>query len=252
MINYVHHSGRFDKSPADLIKGFDQDRVKKNADIIAFTELTGEPRATALGARTKEVGWGFFRARGAGKEDCGLAWDAKKYTLIEGYGKVLTGIDTFRPDGHERAPFGAMFAVLKELATGDLFIFCVAHTPSHVEEGTGWQENNRALQHRVGCRRINKDLRTLRRNYREVASVISMDLNLNIKKRWVKAYLATTFPKFRLMIDNNPEGTHGDRTIDAVLVTRRLGKRGRVDAYRVPDSDHKAIIVRLVRRALNK
>ena len=132
-------------------------------------------------------------------------------------------------------------------------MFGTAHTPSHVSHGGRWYDNNRARQHRAGCKEINRELKRLKKKYKIKFVILSMDVNLNIVARWVKTYLRLTFPWLRILIDNNPEGTHGKhRVIDVILVSRRLRKRGRVDAYKAPDSDHKTIIARIIKRIKKK
>lgn len=251
-INYVHHSGRFDKTPAQLTKAFLSDVKSKRADIVAYTEVSKDSRADALEDAASEIGWGFSRGLGTGHDECALTWDTDKFSYVDSYTEILTNIDTFTPDGRKRAPFAALFVVLKEKATKDKYVISVAHTPSHVQEGNGWHESNRARQHQVGCRKIHRRAKALKKRHNAVAGIISMDVNLAITAKFVKAYLRATFPTYTLLVDKNPDFTHGKRTIDCVLVTGRLGKRGRVKAYQVVDSDHKAIIVRLVRKALKK
>lgn len=242
--NYVHHSGRFDRSARSLVRGFRND-LDHGADIISFTEVDNESRAHALRRAAKVAGWGFYRP-GERTDECAVVWDASKFELVEAFGRVLSSIKTWSTKGGLRTPFSGTFVVLREIATGDLIVIAVCHTPSHVQQGGHWYSNNRSRQYRDGMKTMRRIIKHLNRQYKPKGGIVfSMDSNLDIKRLWVRAYLNATFPFLRVLVDAHEKPTHDRRVIDLILVSRMVFRRGRVKVYTNRDSDHKTVLVRL-------
>lgn len=249
MFTYIHHSGRFDRTPESLAAALTKHVIDDDADVIGFTETASESRGNALLAAAPPLGWTGYRAPGMGAQaldECTLLWDASKFTLVEANSKVVSDIKTYSTKGRPRPPFSALFVVLRETWTDEEILFVVAHTPSHVQDGAKWFENNRAKQHREGLKEINATARQLGRKHGVSARrVISMDLNLDVAQPWVRAYLATTFIGPRLYTDSTYSDTLGKRTIDIVLVGTAFKDRGKIKTEKMEDSDHKSIILRI-------
>lgn len=242
--NYVHHSGRFDRSARSLVRGFRND-LDHGADVISFTEVDNESRAHALRRAARVAGWGFYRP-GERTDECAVVWNAAKFELVEGFGRVLSSVKTYSTKGKLRSPFSATFVVLREIATGDFIVIAVTHTPSHVQHGGHWYNNNRSRQYRDGMKTARRIIRHLKRQYKPKGGIVfSLDANLDIKRHWVKAYFKATFPYLRVLVDARESSTHDNRTIDLVLVSVRVFRRGRIKVYTNRDSDHKTVLVRL-------
>lgn len=244
---YAHHSGRYDRSPESLANSFNI--LAKSMDVIGFTEVSNPIRAMALRKECAKVGWGFFRVEGKGYSECAVAYDKAVWTIVDGSANVLTEKTFFSGKGKLRAPFTAVFILLQHIKTGKTYMFSVAHTPSHVGTKRGWRKTSaRIIAHRNGLVGWRRQVRAHTKYWRPTGSrVISADWNLDLAQKWVRRYLRASFPMFHIVLDHVYLNTHDTRTIDGVLVGRRLKKAGTIKVIKMKDSDHKSVLVHLRR-----
>lgn len=246
---YVHHSGRFDRTPQALVAGFENDRVNHKAEIIAFTEVDAENRFNALKNHATEIGWEFYRP-GETQDDVAFVWNPRTFEFIKGYGKILSSIKTYSTTGHLLKPFAGTFVVLRRRADDKRYLFASCHTPSHVDAGHWRTKNgkktNRVRQYIEGMRNLNKEVNRALKAYRiNGGRVISADFNINLKALWARTFLKATFPAFRLNKDKDNQNTLGHRRIDGLLMGKRVRQAGDTHVWVAVDSDHHTIGVAL-------
>src|SRR6478736_8960663 len=129
---YVHHSGRYDRTPAKLVEGFHND-VARGADIIAFTEIDAEPRYDALRTAARTAGWGIYRPNET-MDDAAIAYKRSLFSQKNGWGKILTQKKAYSTSGHLLKPFAGTFLVLYVLRrVSHTLVGGVGKTPSHVD-----------------------------------------------------------------------------------------------------------------------
>lgn len=251
-LGYVHHSGRFDRSPSALAAVLVSLAKRPGVDAIGCTEMSSAGRAHAAIQALREIGWDLARHGDHGEE--ALAYDASRYRVLKVVERVVSHVRFYTHDGKPRAYFTALFVLLEDLATGETILVSVGHTPSHAGTRRGFYDNLRARAHRDGLPGWNRELRKLKREWKPTGGVVvSMDLNLDVAQRWVRAYLTASFPGLQLVSDGRYVDTHDTRTIDVVLVDRRLTPRRwwrglKLRVVQTADSDHRTILTRLARR----
>lgn len=254
-LGYVHHSGRYDRTPEQLAGSLLAQARIPGVGAIGVTEVAA--RGRARGARLALQGFGWNLAHVPGGE-CALAYDTWRYGRVRVTERTVSTVKTWSKTGRLRAPFTVLFVQLVDLETRETILVSVGHTPSHVDAGKGWRKNNRSRQHRDGLRGWRQQQTQLRHEWHPTGGhIVSMDLNLDVRHAWVRVYLRRCFPGMRLVTDAKPVGTHGHRAIDVVLVSRQWSPRAwfkgkRVRVVRAVDSDHRSIVVRLARKAVGK
>lgn len=248
-IGYAHHSGRFDRSPDDLAAALVELAQTPGVHIIACTEMANPARARAAKRALNAIGWALARVGEHGEE--ALAFDLAWFVAERVVEPQLSEVKTYSTTGRERAPFTALFVLLRDITTDLTYLCSVGHTPSHVGTIRGWFHNGRARQYRDGMPNWNGWLRHYTRLWKPTGGrVLSLDTNLDVAQRWVRLFLRACFPGLRLVHDQEYVDTHDTRTIDAILVGRRLTPRRwwrgqRIRVVRAGDSDHRTIRARL-------
>ena len=254
VLGYVHHSGRFDQSPHALGQALVGLAERPGVDAIGCTEMTSAARAHAATVALQAAGWDLARHGKHGEE--ALAYDGRLYRVVHVVERIVSHVRFYSTAGKPRAYFTALFVLLEDLETVETTLVSVGHTPSHAGTRRGFYRNLRAKAHRNGLPGWNRELRKLKREWKPGSVIVSMDLNLDVAQKWVRAYLATCYPSLQLVHDGRYVDTHDTRTIDVVLTDRkpvrwvrhaRRKVRGFIRTVRVRDSDHRSIITRLGR-----
>ena len=249
-LGYVHHSGRYNRTGADLGAALVAQASLPGVSVIGVTETARKARDHGARDALAAIGWAYAHPEYA---ECGVAYDARRFTRVHARVVQVSNVRTWSHDGKLRAPFTVLFVLLREDATGLTYLVTVGHTPSHVATRRGWYRNHRARQHRDGLKGWRHALTYFRRHWRPTGGVVlSVDLNLDLRQRWVRTYLRASFPGLTLVQDSGYVHTHDTRCIDAVLVDRRLRPRRwfrgrRIRVVSAKDSDHRSIITRLAR-----
>lgn len=253
---YAHHSGRFDVNPGLMVSTVLNIAAMSKVAIIAFTEIDQVPANEAISKALHRIAWDLIHV--GLHSDIGIGFDTKVFKLIY---KEIKRVGRTAPDPRTpylRLDYFALFALLKHIDSGEMYVVSVSHLPSNVEGRGGWLPSARARSHRQATRAWHHELIRLQYLWKPTGGqVISMDLNLNVARAWVRTYLLRAFPTFRLVADQPYQGTHGSRAIDTILVSRRLNPlkwiRGdRLKVLAVKDSDHRTVIVHLQRTAFGK
>ena len=250
-LGYIHHSARYDRAPEQLASSLVDQAGLEGVNAIGLTEIANEHRVRVARAALAKLGWSLAHPRHA---ECGLAYDASVFELVHVREVQVSWVRTWSKKGKLRPPFKVLFVLLREQASGLTYLITVGHTPSHVATRGHWYKNNRARQHRDGLKHWHKQMVRFGREWKPTGGrVLSMDLNMDLRSRWVRLYLCRNFPSLRIVQDRRYAPTHGSRPIDVVMFSRRLnplrwfrGKRVRV--VKAKDSDHRSVIVRLARR----
>jgi len=240
---YAQHSGRFDRSAALLVSAAQEIIKIPLVAIISFTEIDRAIRNTALRKGLDARGWKLVHLEKF--DELGIAYDPEVFDLVYKVEKKLIDI----PGGpHQRGEMRALFVLLKYKDTGRTYIASVAHTPAHLSDPA------RRRAHEQGMRAWNRELRRLTMLWKPTGGrIVSMDLNMDAERKIVRVYLARMFPTLRLIVDADWENTHDKRTIDVILIGRRLNPlkwfRGdRLMVLGTKDSDHKTVIAQLRRK----
>lgn len=241
----AHASGRYDRSPEALVEQFFQ-LASDGAVRIAFTEISGHDRRLALHRACEHAGWVLVYHGG----DTGIAYDLSYFEVLESAGEIVAELPYKGPHGNPRAPFTAVLTLVRSHETGLTYLDTAGHTPAHVATAAGWRGRTvKVLAHWRGCRAWWAVVKAKSKVWRPTGGrMLSADFNIDLRRRFARAYLAATFPGLRLVKDGRWADTHDHRTIDALLVGRSLRLRGRIRAIRSKASDHLAVLVTLVRR----
>lgn len=254
-LGYIHHSARFDRAPEQLAQSLVEQAGHDGVNVIGLTEVASVRRVKAARAALDEIGWALAHPPHA---ECGVAFDRDVFELVHVREVQVSKIKTWSKTGKLRKPFKVVFVLLREKATGLTYLITVGHTPSHVATRQHWYQNNRARQHRDGLKGWHKQMIRFGRDWKPTGGrVLSMDLNMDLRSRWVRLYVGRHFPSLRIVQDQRYAPTHGSRPIDVVMFSRRLNplrwfKGKRVRVVKAKDSDHRSVIVRLARRLRRK
>lgn len=245
----AHHSGRFDRTPESLVEAFFT-IAAKGAVRIGFTEISSSDRRHALAQACERAGWILIYLGG----DCGIAYDLSAFEVLEQEATVVAELPYKGPHGRPRAPFTVTTCLVRSHTTGLTYMDSVGHTPAHVATRKGWRERTvKVLAHWSGCRTWWADYKAKTKLWRPTGGrLLSADFNIDLVRAFARAYLRATFSGLRLVADAHWESTHDHRTIDGLLVGRRLRRRGRLRVFRTKDSDHLTVLARLVRRLTRK
>lgn len=255
-LGYVHHSGRYDHTGAELGAALVAQAQLPGVSVIGVTETANKHRAGAAFLALSGIGWAYAHQHNA---ECAVAYDRADWTLLDLTMVQVTEVRTWSKTGHLRAPFTVPMVTLRSKTDHLTYTFTVGHTPSAVQAGKRWRQNGRARQHRDGLRGWRQALRRYHKAHPAPGgTVVSMDANLDVRLAVWRRYLRRSFPGYTLVTDPHMVGTHaGGRVIDVTLVSRQLRPRRwfkgrRIRVMRAPDSDHKSTLVRLARRLVRR
>jgi hypothetical protein len=248
---YAHHSGRYDRRPPSLATAALNLAKEPKVYVIAFTEVSTPARHKALASALDKIGWGLVYQPKQNK-DTAIGFDRAVFKQVYAVTKLLSDVPT-PGHGNLRTSWSALSLLLEYRFSGHTYIFSAAHTPSHVATNAGWRPLSRAKAHREGMKNWNNELRRLTLLWKPTGGrAASMDLNMDVAQRWVRAYLLQMMPTMNLVKDSHYEDTHDRRTIDVILIGRRLNpikwfKGHYLKVIKTSDSDHKAVIAQLRR-----
>lgn len=240
---YAHHSGRYDQSPESLATATLNITKLPRVSIIAFTEVSSPERYKALDTTLTKVGWGLIYQPDHNK-DTAIGFDKAEFNKQYAITKKLDNVPS---PGIRRNSWSSLTALLEHRESQRTYIVSVAHTPSHTISKV------RMNAHREGMKSWNQELRRLTLLWTPSGGrIVSMDLNMDVALKRVRLYLARMMPTMHLIKDSGFVNTHDVRTIDVILIGRRLNPvkwfRGRyVRVIPTRDSDHRTIIVHLRR-----
>lgn len=231
-IHIIHSSSRYDRSVSSLEKA--TARYASLADIIFYTEVSGNDRARAL------ITPGFTRLVGneGGFDDCGIIFKRSRFELLH--------TESFHMGGGRYAQIG----VLKDKLNGKRLVVSSAHLPAHLEaDMVAGRRTPRVILWTRNAITLRMKVNRLKRRFKCHAAIISADWNLDFKLQRVRAIFHTMFPAWtNTWVRKFPiAGTHGQRIIDWIVFKGQLKiyKRARL---MVDDdsSDHRPLIVALV------
>lgn len=201
--NHTHGSGRFTVGAGLLGTWLDRQRV--SSDLITYTEVDKNKRASEL----KAPGWEVVYGDKGPRDDCGIAWRSAVFTKVWA-GTITLDAPSYRNKrGWMTDQAEAAYAVL-ELNTGKRVVVGVAHMPTSVG-GT--------RIYSFAARSLRKNAQELSKKHRGDAIMLVADWNRNLRLAATRTYLRRYAPKYRVTWNSSlpKRGTFGHEIIDFTL-----------------------------------
>lgn len=239
-----HHSSKWNRSRASLVAGL-KASLDDGSSIVTVTEIDLDRRGAHLDDALP--GTQVCRGKAGDTGEVAIIVNTGVWQVVE-YGVHVVGADT-----GPGVRVIAVVAALMHRATGHRLIVATSHLPSAVEGAyrvrdlggrlTATPLGRRAVEHQRAVRRTREHVREAYARYHADAWVFTSDWNLNVRRRWVRAWVRAVWPGCQLPAHLPAEGSHGDRLIDwpigrgwfPTLSLRVLDK--------TPASDHRPIRV---------
>lgn len=243
-ICHLHASGRFDIRENLLASDLGKWIELVDPSVITLTEAGDGGRGKAL----TRPGWHRVQGRpGIGSDECALGFRDDTWRLVAMASVPVSPMTYARLNGKQSPRFFALLVVLEHLASGELVLFSVLHTPSHVETPNGWRAGDRQTVYRSVLRGWRKQARAFASKHGAKSRVLTADLNLNVRKGWVRSFFTSQFPHATMTWDKirTGGGTLGGRLIDSSILSRRVKALGARVMPKGPSSDHRAFVERL-------
>lgn len=214
-VRHVHFSGRYDATPAELTEACE--RLIPDCDVLTLTEVGAGKHQRALADVARAHGWPFFSPSSKpGMDECAVLWNPAVLTPSETRTLRLSPLvlRTAR-----KAPLYALAVLLAPHGDGAPFWLTTAHKPAHVEGATRLRRVWAGVVYRSALHGWKRKAGRLRRRSGVHRVVFAADWNLNLKRRWVRAYLHAAWPNLQVGYRRgyNGVGSHGFRAIDGVL-----------------------------------
>lgn len=243
---YLHSSGRFDRTPAqvrnDLKAWLDDGAVS----LMTFTEFKKNRRLAVL---AEDPDWSYYNgAEKPGADDCVVMWRVDRWRLLKRESAVVSTKKSYTHDGRLIPPQRITSVLLEHIPTGLTLLVSVSHLSSHVEVAGGLRDSLRTAVWKDATRNWQRHLVELRRSWKPTARLVVADWNVNLRAPWFRAFLGRLFPAMR-PVWKRPfpkRGTLGRRIIDIPLISRRLAVTAGPRLLRQhTSSDHTAFRVEL-------
>jgi hypothetical protein len=233
---HTHASGRFTATPGQVEAAIDD--YMANSDLVTVTEVDANIRARCL----NEKGWHAVFGDKGPRDDCGLAVRDTAFALVKGGTETLSPLRYMTEAGHLSDTTDGAYAVLRHRNAKTVGVVVVVHMPHGMQEEL---RKNRitsdvAKAYRDILRGARRLANRLARQFSATWTMIVGDMNLNIKKSWVQAYLKQNFPNYQVNFTKPypPRGTFMASIIDLALL-RGIKVRGRpVILFRKAGFDH--------------
>lgn len=210
MIVAEHSSGLHSVEPKALRAAL-AEQVANEPDFLSLTEMMNNDRSAVL---DDFAPYAAAQVGGTdGRDECALMVKRTRYKIVSTRAVKLSDLPIPRRGG--KLDF-ALVVLVEDVETGERHTRIVVHRPSGVDGETGLEDNEQARVYRDGTQGLTRLLTTIGDRV-----VITGDWNLDLRKKWVRGYLALHFPNFVptwRSRDMPEQGTLGDRVIDFSLV----------------------------------
>jgi hypothetical protein len=249
-IDHLHTSGRFDRSPQSVRDDLALWLRDGAVNLITATEFAGRSRIAVL----RELpGWEVYNGtERPGADDCAVVWRKDRWILVHSASKVVSTRKSYRTNGRLIPPQRVTEVLLLDRLTGRTLYVSVSHLSAHVEVSGGIRDSLRGKVWRDATRNWARHQRQIQRQWQPTGRLLVADWNVNWKRPWFRAYVATILPAFRARWHHPwpTQGTLGNRIIDVALFTwRRLWSAGKAWILsRHESSDHRAFRQQLIWR----
>jgi hypothetical protein len=237
---HAHFSGRWDASARDWRRA--TRRATALASVVTFTETTSRnPRPVGAWAA-------YHGEERPGANEGSVLWDGDVWEQHgPGFAVPVSRTIFALGNGKPRPRVHLIGVPLRHKPTGRVVVVAVFHMPSAVESARGLVPGVRRSAALVeACAGMVAYRRGLRKEYPRAAFLFAGDLNLNVRRPWVRAFLRAALPGLRTAWKRLPErGTHGSRVIDDARHSRRLQVVGTARRLAKPDGfDHAPLLTR--------
>lgn len=237
---HAHFSGLWNASALDWREAVETATVV--ASVVTFTETT--VRNPSAGRK-----WGAYHGEERpGANEGSVLWNGAVFEQAgPGFAVPISSTVYALGNGRPRPRVHLIGVPLRHRETGRLVVVAVFHMPSAVE---GRNALVRGVRRSTAYVEALAGMREQRRALREVhpgaAFLFAGDLNLNVRRPWVRAFLKAGLPGLRSAWKTMPKrGTHGRRVIDDALHSRRLKVEGSARRLARPDGfDHAPVLTR--------
>ena len=245
-----HQSGKGPAPYASWRKGIAQ-LVDYGATVVSLTETYRD----GLLPRIVPDGWDHARLDDVpGQSECSLLWTPKVWEpASKPYAVCLSEKVYHRHDGPAAPLVHGLVQPLRHRKLGTVVLFGAVHLPSNIQGGPadviagprkGMDPREAVTEDAVA--NMGKLWQLGRRRHPGAARSLSGDFNLDYRKPFVRDWWSKTFPVLANCWEprHPAAGTHGKRVIDWYALSPQFRVVGAHVKDKVPDLDHRGLIVR--------
>lgn len=253
---YAHLSTLWNASLGDFKDAVRQ--MQEHAHVITLTEMGADSRIEWLrNWELKGWGWGCAAYYAQTKGECAILWRRDIFPTVKARAvHPLTDLQVRTGDGTLRAPV-ALNKVILGHRSGRNVVVSALHQVSGIEDQVrNYLKNRPALSRRLETppdadhrlevaldvfRGLKKRNAIIRRYHPKAAKLQALDSNLNLEYDLLRGFLEDiTGMNFPQRSYARISGTHGNRTIDGVLL-EDCSPVGAVLEFQAPGMDHDGI-----------